>query len=76
MWITIYHNASSLPVCASFQADPWCLGEPDQVAGGLAIWDIDDKLRFVASATPLQLTAPPVLDYADDEVVNGEEYND
>ena len=71
-WLTLYHNGSTQPVGQSFQADPWCLGEPDQVAGGLRIWNVDDDLRIVASVTPLQLTEPPALRYAD-ESVNEEE---
>lgn len=66
-WLTLYHNGSTQPVGQSFQADPWCLGEPDQVAGGLRIWNVDDDLRIVASVTPLQLTEPPALRYADDD---------
>lgn len=67
MWLTLYHNGSTKPVGQSFQADPWCLGEPDQAAGGLRIWNVDDDLRIVASVTPLQLTEPPALRYADDD---------
>ena len=38
-WLTLYHNGSTQPVGQSFQADPWCLGEPDQVAGcGSGMW--------------------------------------
>ena len=66
-WLTLYHNGSTQPVGQSFQADPWCLGEPDQVGGGLRIWNVDDDLRIVASVTPLQLTEPPALRYADDD---------
>ena len=66
-WLTLYHNGSTQPVGQSFQADPRCLGEPDQVAGGLRIWNVDDDLRIVASVTPLQLTEPPALRYADDD---------
>ena len=53
-WLTLYHNGSTQPVGQSFQADPWCLGEPDQVAGELRIWNVDDDLRIVASVTPLR----------------------
>ena len=66
-WLTLYHSGSTQPVGQSFQADPWCLGEPDQVAGGLRIWNVDDDLRIVASVTPLWLTEPPALRYADDD---------
>lgn len=66
-WLTLYHNGSTQPMGESFQADPWCLGEPDQVAGGLRIWNVDDDLRIVASVTPLLLTEPPALRYADDD---------
>ena len=72
LWLTLYHNGSTQPMGESFQTDPWCLGEPDQVAGGLRIWNVDDDLRIVASVTPLQLTEPPALRYAD-ESVNEEE---
>ena len=75
MWLTLYHNGSTQPVGQSFQADPWCLGEPDQVAGGLRIWNVDDDLRIVASVTPLQLTEPPALRYAD-EMVSNEDLDD
>ena len=72
-YITLYHNGSTQPVGQSFKADPWCLGEPDQVAGGLRIWNVDDDLRIVASVTPLWLTEPPALRYADEMVSNEEE---
>ena len=75
LWITLYHNGSTQPVGQSFQADPWCLGEPDQVAGGLRIWNVDDDLRIVASVTPLLLTEPPALRYAD-EMVSDEDPDD
>ena len=74
-WLTLYHNGSTQPVGQSFQADPWCLGEPDQVGGGLRIWNVDDDLRIVASVTPLQLTEPPALSYAD-EMVSDEDPDD
>lgn len=74
-WLTLYHNGSTQPVGQSFQADPWCLGEPDQVAGGLRIWNVDDDLRIVVSVTPLQLTEPPTLRYAD-EMVSDEDLDD
>ena len=75
MWLTLYHNGSTQPVGQSFQADPWCLGEPDQVAGGLRIWNVDDDLRIVASVTPLWLTESPALRYAD-EMVSDEDPDD
>ena len=65
-WLTLYHNSSTLPMGVSFQADPWCLGEPDQIAGGLRIWNAGDTVRIVASETCLQLTEPTISGYSDD----------
>lgn len=74
-WLTLYHNGSAQPVGQSFQADPWCLGEPDQIAGWLRIWNVDGDLRIVESVTPLQWTDQPVLRYAD-EMVSDEDLDD
>lgn len=52
-WLTLYHNGATLPRGPSWQGDPSVLGEPDIVAGGCRIWNLDDDLRLVATLDPL-----------------------
>ncbi|MGL5728651.1 MAG: hypothetical protein ACRCYD_12480 [Plesiomonas sp.] len=50
--MTLYDNASSLPLGYSTPCSPAYLGEPDQVAGGCQIYRIGD-VRVVVTLDPI-----------------------
>lgn len=51
-YLTLYDNATCLPLGASKPCDARYLGQPDQVAGGCKIYKVGD-VRCVVTPTPL-----------------------